>query len=147
MKVIQVNVVYPYGSTGKIVYDIHNELVLNKIDSLVLCGRSESKCEEILYSVGKTYSRFQSLLERIHGLSYGGCFFSTKRIITLIKKNKPDVVHLHCLNGNFVNIYKLISWLKKEKSSKSAKFINCASSKDNLLQYIVNQILNSPLYS
>lgn len=115
MKVIQVNVVYPYGSTGKIVYDIHNELVLNKIDSLVLCGRSESKCEEILYSVGKTYSRIQSLLGRIHGLSYGGCFFSTKRIINLIKKNKPDVVHLHCLNGNFVNIYKLISWLKKEK--------------------------------
>ena len=44
---------------------------------------------------------------------YGGCFFSTKKMISIIKTEKPDIVHVHCINGNFVNIYKLITWLKK----------------------------------
>lgn len=38
---------------------------------------------------------------------------STRRICFLIKKVKPDIVHLHCLNGYFVNVYQLISFLKK----------------------------------
>jgi hypothetical protein len=46
---------------------------------------------------------------------YGGCFFSTNKLISIIKKEKPDVVHLHCINGYFVNIYRLVSWLNKSK--------------------------------
>jgi len=46
---------------------------------------------------------------------YGGCFFSTNKLISVIKKEKPDIVHLHCINGYFVNIYRLITWLKKNK--------------------------------
>ena len=44
---------------------------------------------------------------------YGGCFFSTNRLISIIKKEKPDIVHLQCINGYFVNIYRLVKWLKK----------------------------------
>lgn len=117
MKVIQINVVYPYGSTGKIAYDIHSELISVNIESNIICGRSKNENSEILYTVGTTYSRFQSLLERIHGLSYGGCFLSTRKIIKILRKVRPDIVHLHCLNGNFVNIYKLIEWLKNEKTN------------------------------
>lgn len=39
--------------------------------------------------------------------------FSTNRLISVIKKEKPDIVHLQCINGYFVNIYRLINWLKK----------------------------------
>ena len=46
---------------------------------------------------------------------YGGMHLSTSRIIRRIKKIDPDVIHLHCLNGYFVNIYRLIRWLKKSK--------------------------------
>ncbi len=117
MKVIQINVVYPYGSTGKIAYDIHSELVSQNIGSYIICGRNKTKNSEILYTAGTMYSKFNSLLERIHGLPYGGCFLSTSKIIKILKKQKPDIVHLHCLNGNFVNIYKLIKWLKQEKNN------------------------------
>jgi glycosyltransferase involved in cell wall biosynthesis len=44
---------------------------------------------------------------------YGGCYFSTKKLISIIKKEKPDVVQIHCINGYFVNVYKLIEFLKK----------------------------------
>ena len=40
---------------------------------------------------------------------------STNRLIRVIKNERPDVVHLHCINGYFVNIYKIISYLKKKQ--------------------------------
>lgn len=33
-------------------------------------------------------------------------------MISIIKKEKPDIVHLQCINGYFVNIYRLVNWLK-----------------------------------
>lgn len=114
MKVIQINVVYPYGSTGKIVSDIHDELINNNIESLIICGRSKLADKKILYTVGTFYSKIQALFSRIHGIPYGGCFLSTKKIIKILNKEKPDIVHLHCLNGTFVNIYKLVDWLKQK---------------------------------
>ena len=45
MKVLQVNVVYKNGSTGKITADIHTELLKNGIESVVCYGRG-SKVDE-----------------------------------------------------------------------------------------------------
>lgn len=37
------------------------------------------------------------------------------KIWHLMKSFKPNVVHLHCLNGHFINVYKLVRFLKQEK--------------------------------
>lgn len=116
MKVLQINCVYKTGSTGKITYDIHAGLKAQGIDSVVCYGRGNRIGEENVYKIcGELYSKVNNLFSRFTGLMYGGCSLSTKRLINLIRKEKPDVVHLHCLNGNFVNIYRLISWLKDNK--------------------------------
>ena len=113
MKVIQVNSVYRTGSTGKIVYDIHTELQKHGIESIVCYGRGKKTNEPNVYKTcSEVYSKFNNLLTRFAGLMYGGCIFSTYQLIRIIKKEKPDVVHLHCINGYFVNIYRLITWLK-----------------------------------
>lgn len=114
MKVLQVNCVYNKGSTGKIVYDIHTELISKGQESIVCYGRGKKTKEPNVYKVcSELYAKFNNLLSRFTGLMYGGCYFSTLNLIRIIKKEKPDVVHLHCLNGYFVNIYRLITWLKK----------------------------------
>lgn len=114
MKVLQVNCVYRKGSTGKIVYDIHTELKKRGIESVVCYGRGEGVREEGVYKTcSEWYSKLNNLLSRFTGLMYGGCFFSTRRLIGIIKKEKPDIVHLHCINGYFVNIYRLVTWLRK----------------------------------
>ena len=113
MKVLQVNCVYNKGSTGKIIYDLHKGLLSNGEESIVCYGRGEVVKEDNVYKICKElYSKFNNLLSRITGLMYAGCFFSTNKLIRIIKKEKPDVVHLHCLNGYFVNIYRLVTWLK-----------------------------------
>lgn len=114
MKVLQVNNVYKKGSTGKITYDIHFELLKRGIESVVCYGRGEKINEPHVYKTcGEGYSKTNHLLSEFTGVMYGGCFFSTNKLIKIIKKEKPDVVHLQCINGYFVNIYRLVSWLKK----------------------------------
>lgn len=113
MKVLQVNCVYGNGSTGKIVRDIHHELQSMGVDSVVCYGRGQKVSEPNVYKVcGELYSKLNNAFSRITGMMYGGCFFSTNRLIHIIKKERPDVVHLHCINGYFVNIYRLLTWLK-----------------------------------
>lgn len=114
MKVLQVNCVYKKGSTGKITYDIHSELLKQGIESVVCYGRGEKINEPHVYKTcGEGYSKINHLLSELTGVMYGGCFFSTIKLIKIIKKEKPDVVHLQCINGYFVNIYRLVTWLKK----------------------------------
>lgn len=114
MKVLQVNCVYKKGSTGKITYDLHKELLNAGIESIVCYGRGELVKESGVYKTcPEWYSKLNKALTRITGIMYGGCFFSTNKLISIIKKEQPDVVHLQCINGYFVNIYRLVSWLKK----------------------------------
>ena len=116
MKIIQVNCVYKTGSTGNIVYDIHKYLCDTGCDSLVAYGRGENTKDQGVYRVcGNLYAKMNNLFSRVSGLMYGGCFLSTRRLIKFIENEVPDVVHIHCINGYFVNIYKLISWLKTSK--------------------------------
>lgn len=113
---MQVNCVYNTGSTGKITADLHHALLENKIDSVVCYGRGKKTDEKFVYKTcSELYSKFNNLLSRFTGIMYGGCFFSTNKLISVIKKEKPDIVHIQCINGYFVNIYRFITWLKKNK--------------------------------
>ncbi len=116
MKILQVNCVYNSGSTGKITADLHRALKEKGIESVVCYGRGKKTDEPFVYKTcGELYSKLNNLFSRFTGVMYGGCFFSTNKLIKIIKKEKPDIVHLQCINGYFVNIYRLISWLKKNK--------------------------------
>lgn len=116
MKVLQVNCVYKDGSTGKITYDIHNELQKNGIGSIVCYGRGKHRKEAGVYKIcGEIYAKANNLLSRFTGIMYGGCHASTQYLIKIIEKENPDIVHLQCINGYFVNIYRLLNWLKEKQ--------------------------------
>ena len=116
MKVLQVNCVYKKGSTGKITYDLHKGLLDEGIESVVCYGRGERIKELGVYKTcPELYSKLNNALSRVTGIMYGGCFFSTNKLISIIEKEKPDIVHLQCINGYFVNIYRLVTWLKNNR--------------------------------
>lgn len=113
MKIIQINAVYPIGSTGKIVHDIHTQLLENGYESVVCFGRGNTLNEQYVYKIApELIMKMQSLWSKITGYAYAGCYISTKNLINIIKKEKPDIVHLHCINSYTVNIYKLLNFLK-----------------------------------
>ena len=113
MKILQVNCVYKQGSTGKIVYDLHSEFQKNGMESVVCYGRGDIVRDQNVYKTcGELYSKLNNMLSRITGIMYAGCVLSTQKLIKIIKKEKPDIVHLHCINGYFVNIYRIVKYLR-----------------------------------
>lgn len=116
MKVLQVNNVYAEKSTGKLTKVLHDGLKQAGHESLVAYGRGKSVSEEGVFRLCPDwYGKAHSLLSRVTGIPYGGCFLSTLRLMGIIRRERPDVVHLQCINGNFVNIYWLVRWLKRNR--------------------------------
>lgn len=117
MKILLINVVYGKGSTGNIVKSLYDAYKTLGHDVKILYGRSSSTQDNpnIFKCTSEVESKIHHGFSKISGNMYGGMFFSTKRILRKIKCIKPDVVHVHCINGYFVNIYKLLSFLAKNK--------------------------------
>lgn len=114
MKVLQINSVYKKGSTGKIVAEIHSELERRGLESIVCYGRAGETATNVYKSCKEYEANLHTLIIRTGLiLNYGGLLLPTGRLIGIIKRENPDVVHLHCLNGSMVNIYRLLKWLAK----------------------------------
>ena len=116
MKVLQVNCVYKLGSTGKITYDIHRCLLDKGYQSVVVYGRGKKVHEDGVYkSSTELEGKIHSIFSRLLGVDFGYSPIATINLFRIIKKEKPDIVHLQCLNGHFVNVYRLLKFLKKNK--------------------------------
>ncbi len=116
MKILQVNCVYGEKSTGKLVQVLHQGALAAGHESWVAFGRgSGQEGEGVFRLCPEIYGKVNSLASRLTGLPYGGCWLSTNRLLRWIRREKPDVVHLQCINGNFVNIYRLVGWLNRRR--------------------------------
>ncbi|MBR3383167.1 MAG: glycosyltransferase [Clostridia bacterium] len=115
MKVIQINCVYGRGSTGVLTRDLHESLMARGDESLVIYGRGKKVREQGVLRLGsEILGKFGGARARLTGIMYGGCELETAAVISNLKAEKPNVVHLQCINGNFVNIFRLITFLKNE---------------------------------
>jgi len=115
MKILQVNNVYGEKSTGKITKILHEGLKAAGYESVVVFDRGKGTQEaNVIRLCPELYTKFNALRARVTGIPYGGCFLSTARLKRIISREKPDVVHLQCINGYFVNIYEIVRWLKEK---------------------------------
>lgn len=114
MKILQINVTYGVGSTGKIVQDIHNHLISQGIDSSVIYGRSFKSTEQHIYYIGSKLSLYIDVfLTRITGLVGYFSWISTIKLILRVKKLKPNIIHIHNIHGYYVNMPLLFRFLRK----------------------------------
>lgn len=116
MKVLLIDVNYKKSSTGKIVHDLAKCLIADGHKAKVLYGRGERSNDGVgirIASIFEVY--FHALMTRLTGLVGFFSFFATRKIIYLIEKFQPDVVHLHELHGYYVNFGKIVSFLKEKK--------------------------------
>ncbi len=116
MRILQVNVIYGHGSTGKIVQTLHEEYLRQGHDSHVFFGRGPKSHD---YRVVRTGFLWEAKLWRFIQLFTGNFLadspLSTWNLKRHIKKLNPEVVHLHLINGNMCNVFSLLKWLKKYK--------------------------------
>lgn len=118
MKVMQINAVYAAGSTGNIVCDIHTLSLESGIDSYVAYSTSPLSKNEIDngYQIGTTVGKkIHALLCRINGKQAYFSRIATLNLLKHIKTVNPDIVHLHNLHSNYINLNMILDFLKKEK--------------------------------
>lgn len=114
MKILQINCVYREGSTGKIVASVADTLRAQGHEVLTCYGLGKADIDEHSMKLCSNMEHnFNSLLSRIIGIPYGGIHPSNIRIKKVIKKFKPDVVHVHCVNAATINVYSFLKYLAK----------------------------------
>lgn len=115
MKILQINCVYQSGSTGKIVDCIGQELRSLGHEVFTCYGNGKSHLDEHSVKVCSAFEHtFNAALGRIIGIPFGGIYLSNLRIYHIIRKFRPDVVHIHCINGYTMNVYSLLKYCARQ---------------------------------
>lgn len=114
MKIVQINAVCDYGSTGRICRELNDAIVERGSHGIVLYGNGNSEYKYSRKVAGKAGIKIHALLSRIFGKNAAFSPIATKRIISELRHYQPDVVHLHNLHGNYVNLKPLVQYLVKE---------------------------------
>lgn len=116
MKVLQINSVCGYGSTGRIATDIYDSLEKKEHECLIAYGRGKSLEKYNTYKVSNNLDfAYHVLKTRFLDLHGFGSKIATKRLVKKIKEYKPDIIHLHNLHGYYLNVEVLFDFLREAK--------------------------------
>ena len=114
MRVLQINSVCGYGSTGNIAVDLYHTLKEQGHECCIAFGRGSAPETVESYRIGTDKDVYvHGILSRItdrHG------FYSTKATKEFVKwmeAYNPDVIHLHNIHGYYINIEVLFKALKR----------------------------------
>ena len=125
MKVLQINAVYGIGSTGRIVEELDIALQKANIDSIIATTQTTKENDNI-YIVGTILERkLHALLSRLIGKQAYFSYCSTKRLLKVLKQEKPDVIHLHNLHANYIHFRLLLQYIKKHNMATVITLHDC----------------------
>ncbi len=116
MKALLINSVLGYGSTGRIVKDLHDCLLDQGHQPLVAFGRGKGLEGYQQLKIGNLVDQAMHLassrLFDDHGLKSK---LVTKRFIKEIEAFNPDLIHLHNIHGYFLNYPVLMEYIRDKK--------------------------------
>ncbi len=114
-KIVQINAVYGEKSTGLIVQDLDGLLQDMGESSFVVYNDARIAPANgicIKNRIGQKYHAFRS---RVDGKQSYSSRFSTLALIKKLEIIKPDILHLHNIHSNFLNLPTLIKYAKKNR--------------------------------
>lgn len=115
MKVLQINAVYGHGSTGVIVRDIELLCEQSGIECYVASPDIKVRESNRGYVIGNTFDhKLHALMSRLHGKQAYFSHIPTKNLLHWMDKVRPDIVHLHNLHSNYINLNMLLDYLAKK---------------------------------
>lgn len=114
MKVLQINSVCGYGSTGRIATDIYKILENQGHECLIAYGRGTAPEGINSIKIGTNFDNYMHVAKtRLFDLHGFGSSEATKEFIKKAKEYDPDVIHLHNIHGYYINVELLFNYLKE----------------------------------
>lgn len=115
LKVLLIDVNCKNGSTGKIVYDLHTELIKDGHKSIVCYGRGKKINQSGIQKISNDFEMYMhALLARVTGLNGYFSFFATWKLMRIIEDFKPDIVHIHDPKTYYLNLIQLLNYLDRK---------------------------------
>lgn len=118
MKILMINSVCGFGSTGRICTDLADSIISRGDECMIAYGRGSAPKElsACTYKIGNNFDiKIHGLMTRLFD-NHGFCSKnSTEELISFIKKYNPDIIHLHNLHGYYINIKVLFEYLRECK--------------------------------
>lgn len=125
MKVVQINAVNRYSSTGLNTLELHEFLKDHGHDSYVFCTNEEDPSQGV-YRIGSPWDYKQhAFLSRLTGRQAQFSDGATRRLIRQLEQISPDIVHLGNLHANYINLPMLLTWLSNNDVATSLTLHDC----------------------
>jgi len=125
MKIVMINARFRTGSTGDISYDIYQKLVSCGHECFMFCSIDEDKSKNV-FRVGNVIDhKIHAFLTRLTGKQAYFSTFATIKMIRQIDRIKPNIVHLHNLHNNYINIKLLLKYLAKNNIATVITLHDC----------------------
>lgn len=113
MKIVQINH-FSYKAAGGIMVNIHQSLLKEGEDSYIVWGRgrrAENKREYYMEdSMGVRWHAFYTRMTDRTGFASRS---ATKKLVQWLEGINPDIIHLHCVHGYYVNLEVLFNYIRK----------------------------------
>lgn len=115
MKVVQINSVCEYGSTGRIAVDLSRAMTEAGIENYIFYGVGKSEYPLGIKFGNNLYLKSNIIKTRFLGKHGFYSKLATKKMIEKLDEIKPDVIHLHNIHGHYINVEMLFDYIKKNK--------------------------------
>ena len=125
MRIVQINVAYQYGSTGRMAMEIHQTLTDCGDESWVFCTNFSDEKQNIFVIGDKLDHKIHAFMSRLTGLQGYFSKSATQQLIDQFEIIKPDIVHLHNLHSNYVNLSLLLGYLAKKDIATVVTLHDC----------------------
>lgn len=125
MKIVQINAVCGYGSTGTIVADIQSACEKNGIICLVAYSQNNRDVANGYHIGNPVSNKLHALLSRLGGKQGYYSFISTWRFLHFLDSYKPDILHLHNLHGCYINVPMLLKYAAKNDIAVVVSLHDC----------------------
>lgn len=114
MRILQINSVCGFGSTGRIAVDLYKTIVNCGHEGKIAYGRGNAPKEINTIKISSDIdNKGHVLLTRVTDKHGFGSENSTYLLIDNIKEYSPDVIHLHNIHGYYLNIEILFNYLSQ----------------------------------
>lgn len=125
MKTLQINAIYGEKSTGLIVRDIQHMLEQNGIEAYVGYQKSYGSVYNGIQIGDKLDWKLHAAYTRMTGKQGYASVNATKRFLKEIDLLHPEIIHLHNLHSNYINLPLLLEYCAKNNIKTMLTLHDC----------------------
>ena len=128
MKIVQINSVCGFGSTGRIAIDLYHAYEKAGHECVIAYGRGAAPQGIKTYRIGTEWGvKLHGALSRITDRQGFYSTRATKNLVEWLINYDPDILHLHNLHGYYLDIRVLFSYIRKYKKKVIWTLHDCFS--------------------